>query len=1113
MEVQIQQILSCLQNTLNPLADQRRAAESQLRQFEPNPGYIVLLFQIVGTNDFDISLRQAAVIYLKNLINARWENEAPAPTNPSTSIYFPQQDKEFIKEHIIDALTQSNIKRIKVQLASIISSIAKIDFPVKWPNFIPKIITLISTQSVPLIQGACTCVLMAFKKYEFMNTTGERSKSMHQICPQIFPLLLQVLLHFGPMTDVDSGNIVKTICKIFYSTTHSGVPPYFLEGSIHDWLNISIQLLERADTNANNNNIDDDMRNDDPWWKAKKWLAHVYDRFILKYSRKTRSDDTEAYKQFKKIYLENGYAVRFINTFLNFLNIKRTGQFLPDRILQISLSYICSCIPYGITFPHIVPHLNIILQEVIFPLLCITPKDEELWSDDPLQYIKQEFDPVLEYYNPRTGASNFLIDLVQYRGIARLNSFMNFIVSNILVPYMSSPPEQRNYFQKDGALAAIGILAQFLKSVPDYKANLESMLIVHVFSEFSSPHKFLRARACWVFSQFPNAPFKQPQSFMNGLKAVVSLMRDPELPVRIQAALAIRPLIMVKNAKEEIRPILPSILDQCFQMMNEIDNDDLVQTLESIIFCYGEEMSPYAATLCAKITEVFLRCVEKSGIHSSEDGDIIANGYQKVGGSHAFDDFQPGTNDDSAAMAALQCLTAVLALLKALKKMPQAYAPLEPLLLPILKRGLQHDTLEYLQEILKIITFITYFQKSISPLMWELFPLMYTAFTEFAPDFIEHFLSPFDNYISFGTSVFLSPGTPLSYVDMTCEIFRSIITDPKSSALDSGDAIKLMECVLQNCRGQVDRIIPPLIELVTNRLETCKSGGLRVLLFTLIANCLYYNPALTLHVLESRALTGRVFTLWINNLKSFRRFCDRKVSVLGLSSIFDMPFSSLPESIQKGSKIIVSQLIQYLISIYKEEALDVEGGEDEEEGEDYNSDEFEEPFEEEEEEGEEYEMFTVADDQDVDDYEAEVDRDVDELAEMAARVSGILSGKTSLIDVISDEEGENEENDNGKGKGKGKKETAIEYEGDEEPEEFPASELEEEDQFSSPLDDVDEFVFFATKMQALSVQGPSIFEGIYSQLSASEQESWKVIITRSHGVTQEEQHSKKSDRK
>lgn len=50
------------------------------------------------------------------------------------------------------------------------------------------------------------------------------------------------------------------------------------------------------------------------------------------------------------------------------------------------------------------------------------------------------------------------------------------------------------YRQKDGALLAIGTLCDRLKQTDPYKAELERMLVQHVFPEFSSHVGHLRAK-------------------------------------------------------------------------------------------------------------------------------------------------------------------------------------------------------------------------------------------------------------------------------------------------------------------------------------------------------------------------------------------------------------------------------------------------------------------------------------------------------------------------------------------------------------------------------------------------------------------------------------------
>lgn len=44
--------------------------------------------------------------------------------------------------------------------------------------------------------------------------------------------------------------------------------------------------------------------------------------------------------------------------------------------------------------------------------------------------------------------------------------------------------------------------------------------------------------------------------------------------------------------------LLPS---EFFKLMNEVENEDLVSTLETIVDKFGEEMAPYAFGLCQNL--------------------------------------------------------------------------------------------------------------------------------------------------------------------------------------------------------------------------------------------------------------------------------------------------------------------------------------------------------------------------------------------------------------------------------------------------------------------------------------------------------------------------------
>lgn len=37
------------------------------------------------------------------------------------------------------------------------------------------------------------------------------------------------------------------------------------------------------------------------------------------------------------------------------------------------------------------PHLDVFTQEILFPYLCLSDSDKELWSEDPVEYLRKEF--------------------------------------------------------------------------------------------------------------------------------------------------------------------------------------------------------------------------------------------------------------------------------------------------------------------------------------------------------------------------------------------------------------------------------------------------------------------------------------------------------------------------------------------------------------------------------------------------------------------------------------------------------------------------------------------------------------------------------------------------
>lgn len=64
-----------LTSTVSPDSTTRRAAEDSLKQGESQPGFLILVLELVGSDGVDMVVRQAAGVYFKNTAKKLWAGD------------------------------------------------------------------------------------------------------------------------------------------------------------------------------------------------------------------------------------------------------------------------------------------------------------------------------------------------------------------------------------------------------------------------------------------------------------------------------------------------------------------------------------------------------------------------------------------------------------------------------------------------------------------------------------------------------------------------------------------------------------------------------------------------------------------------------------------------------------------------------------------------------------------------------------------------------------------------------------------------------------------------------------------------------------------------------
>lgn len=1024
-------LVTVLQAALSSDLAQRKAAEGQLSEFQRSAGYLPTLLSVIVRADVDVAIRQVGSIQFKNVLSRHWRTsrlQSSEGVPASGERIFSEEDMATVRENLMEALVCTP-PQIRVQLGEALKSVVQSDYPEKWPSLIPHLQASLQSPDQTRVQSALLALRIIARKYEFKDE--EEREPMNAVVATFLPSLLALLKHLMaiPSPTLEIAEYIKLILKIFWSSCYLEIPGLLKEEAVFvEWMGAFLLLVE-APVPAEGQPEDPEQRKNFGWWKVKKWTLHIVNRLYHRFGDpKYAKGDNKTFA----LMFEKNCTGRFLESYLKLLATLSSGGYLPERIINLSLQYLTYSITKKATYALMKPHLHSLLFEVVFPLLCFNASDEALWREDPTEYVRKGYDIIEDMYSARTAAINFIAELVTKRSKDNLDSFVASIVQ-ILQKYEQAPPEAKPYREKDGALLALGALHEKLKRTDRYKAQLESMLSQHVFPEFKSSVGHLRAKAAWVAGQYADISFANAANFSGALHAIISALRDPDLPVRVDSVVALRSFIDACDDLTELRAILPQLLEEIFKLMHEVENEDLVFTLEVLVEKFGEEIAPFALGLVQNLTAVFWKCTKGKGKGDAAGGEVID--------ADADDD-----DDDAGALAAVGCLRAIATILESVSALPHLYPQMEVAILPILHRMLSSEGLDVYEEVLEIASYITFYGPGISPQMWSIWPLIMTAVDEFAIDYFDGILGPLDNLISRSTEHFLTCPDP-NYPQSLFNMLSKVLNDEGQSDEDVVAAPKLMEVVLQNCRGRVDQWVEPYLMLALQRLRRAKNNHLKDLLIQVVANALYYNPLLTLSVLQKMGVVGEVFQAWLQMLYAqhpskkpvhFKREHDKKVCVLGLTALLSLPPASLPAEVQSGLDQIVKALLKLLTALKTQKEVNEKEEEEDDNGEGIDDEGWEDGSD-----GEEG-------GEDAEDGDAESSK----FKMLAQRAAQLMDDDDDDDDDFTDEE-----------------------------------------EFMTPIDAVDPFIFFTDAINSISVADPQRFQVLTSTFDFQHQAMAHAVAT------------------
>ncbi|KAF8565251.1 hypothetical protein P879_02198 [Paragonimus westermani] len=898
-------VVAALSDTL--LHDKQTSASKTLNEMHKIIGFVPTLLNIVLEPSLDVSIRQAAALYLKNNISEWWSDPDPGESVDSTKFSIDGQDRQAIRNSIVAAVVSSPLP-LQAQLKIALSKILKSDFPSRFAEFPQQVKHFLSGADQNQWHGALVSFYAFVKVYEYKK--NDENNNVANVMRDFVPILYAAMTHLVPNKSEESLALQLLILKIFFAFINFHFPLDAMDKeSVGQWNDLFCAVLSDFTVQTTDATH--------PVWKVKKWALRILVRLLTRYG--SPSVVSKKHRPFAEWYLKS-FSTAVLNVLLGVCEVYRQKSFVSKPVLSQTLEYFTAALGHSFAWKTLRTHFLLLVREVIFPLLSHSEEDAELWQDDPIEYIRYEATEWGKDSDPTSAAFALLSEAcVKRRGV--LNNIMLFCMH--ILTSESTPAE------KDAVLHMYGAVAELLLKKEAYKSHLEPFLLNHVLPTLHVPEGYRRARACWLVGKLSDANFND----QNMLAQVVEEVRkaiadDPELPVRAFAALCLSELIRSQDQVHKI--ILPHLRDlilQLLKLLRETEFDDLNQVIERLMLSFEKEIAPIAVEIMQNLCLTFMQLV-----HTGE------NGFSE-------ETHERGDNEDAfeyRSVVATSVLDNMESMLQIAEEHEGLIHDLEPIVAQQIQTIFERELSMFYEEALSLLFSLT--SAKISPLMWQLFDQLFIVFQKDSGDCFSEMMPCLHNFITVDRPSFISDSKHVETIATMCS---QILQTEESDENVQMHAAKLLEVLLLDYRGQINQYAPKFIEFALTRLtRPIVSSELRVMCIQVVVAGLLYAPSDVLPVMmehhwpsTSVPVLTEFLKLWLQDVDVFLGLHDRRLCVLGLCLLLSLPAGQRPHAVEALYKDYMPTLLTLFSGLKRAYAQKAQNQADNDDSEDEEEDE------------------------------------------------------------------------------------------------------------------------------------------------------------------------------
>ncbi|EDO41297.1 predicted protein [Nematostella vectensis] len=832
----------------------------------------MMLLRLVDSNAGDMVIRISAAVAFKNLVKKHWrivEGE-PSKINPA--------DRQAVKTEIVDLMLRSP-EQLQKQLSDAISVIGMEDFPDKWEDLLPGMVKRFESGDFHLINGVLQTAHSLFKRYRHEFKSQELWTEIKFVLEKFAQPLTTLFKAIMEEANKCGGDLKKLkvifnsilfICKIFYSLNFQDLPEHF-EDNMELWMKNFLILL----TIDNKTLESEESEEAGSLELVKSQICDNVGLYAQKYDEEFET-----------------YLPKFVDAIWHLL-LSTSNNIKHDLLVSNAIQFLASVSErpnYKQLFEDQAT-LQSICEKVIVPNMEFRDEDEEVFEDNPEEYIRRDIEGS-DVDTRRRAACDLVRGLSKFHEQPVIAIFHHYVMA-LLEQYQTT--KEQNWRAKDAAIFLVTSLASKKQTAKHGTTKASEHFDLHDFyTKYILPelqvknldeHPVLKADAIKYVITFRSMLTRE--MIVGVVPILVDHLAAKSIVVHSYAAYCLDRLFTLKNpaggpliTKEEVKPCMEKLLTNLFNALTvqgSEENEYIMKAIMRSLSLLQDTVVPYIGVVVAKLSEKLT---------------LVAKNPSKPQFNHYL-------------FEAISC-----AIKATCKSNVAAVSGFEQTLFPIFSEMLTQDVTEFLPYVFQVLSLLLETrQEDIPEAYMQLFPLLLTPLLWERTGNIPPLTRLLQAYIQKGSKHIVAGNMQ----DAILGVFQKLI----ASRANDHEGFYLLGSMVEHIEpAGLEKQIKQVFLLLLQRLQSSKTT--KYIKGLLVFLCLYvvkYSGTILIELIDS--IQAKLFGMivekcFVPDLQKVSGTMERKICAVGVTKLLCEPtamWNTYPE--------LWVSMLQLLIQVFE----------------------------------------------------------------------------------------------------------------------------------------------------------------------------------------------------